>query len=137
MSISPKTSIDLGVYVNPIKTETLSLAGVAFQPGLRFWRFEPNAGMFWGTHLSFAAYDVGDKESTRKGFLAGPGVSWGYCWLISKRFSIGVELGIGILYMKDTKKVREPYFTEDEYIYHSERITIAPTKIDVSFIYLF
>lgn len=137
ISLNKKMSVDLGLYVNPIKTKTLSLMGIGFQPGLRFWRFEPNAGSFWGVHLSGAWYDVGNKSATRKGFLVGPGASWGHCWLISKRISIGVEIGLGILFMKDTKRPRETPDTEDEYIEHATRITLAPTKADVSFVYLF
>lgn len=137
ISVNAKTSMDLSLYVNPIKTDKLSLMGFGVQPGFRFWRFEPNAGSFWGVHLSAAWYDVGNKSATRKGFLVGPGASWGHCWLISKRFTIGVEIGVGILYMKDTKRPRSTPVTEDEYIYHSSRITVAPTKADVSFVYLF
>lgn len=137
IALTQKTSFDLGVYANPIKTEKLSLMGFGLQPGIRFWRFEPNAGTFWGVHLSGAWYDIGNKSKTRKGFLIGPGFSWGHCWLISKRFTIGLELGAGLLYMQDTKRARSTPYTEDEYIYHSKRLTVAPTKADVSFVYLF
>lgn len=137
IAVSQKTSLDIGLYANPIKTNKLSLMGFGVQPGFRFWRFEPNAGSFWGVHLSGAIYDLGNKSDTRKGFLVGPGFSWGHCWLISKRFTIGVEIGAGILYMQDTKRARYTDYTQDEYIYHSKRITVAPTKADVSFVYLF
>lgn len=137
IAVGLKTSFDLSLYANPISTSTLSMQGVGLQPGIRFWRFEPNAGSFWGVHLSTAYYNVGNKSATRKGFLVGPGASWGHCWLISKRFSIGVEIGLGILYMQDTKRPRSTPVTDDEYIYHSRRITLAPTKADVSFVYLF
>lgn len=137
IAVSQKTSFDLGIYANPIKTDKLSLMGFGVQPGFRFWRFEPNAGSFWGVHLSGMWYDIGNKSTTRKGFLVGPGFSWGHCWVISKRFTIGVEVGAGILYIHDAKRARETHYSQDEYIYHSKQITIAPTKADVSFVYLF
>lgn len=137
IAVSRKTSFDLGLYANPIKFDKFSIMGFGAQPGFRFWRFEPNAGSFWGVHLSGAWYDWGNKKNTRKGWLVGPGFSWGHCWVISKRFTIGVEIGAGILYMQDTKRPRETHYTEDEYIYHSKRIVVAPTKADVSFVYLF
>ncbi|MDE6499134.1 MAG: DUF3575 domain-containing protein [Rikenella sp.] len=72
IAVSRKTSFDLGLYANPIKFDKFSIMGFGAQPGFRFWRFEPNAGSFWGVHLSGAWYDWGNKKNTRNGWLVGP-----------------------------------------------------------------
>ena len=125
----------MGIYCHPIGgIENLIFTDLCYQ-GLRFWiilHFK-----FFILELFYFTSELNDKYNTRKGFLVGPGFSWGHCWLISKRFTIGVEIGAGILYMQDTKRPRSTDYTQDEYIYHSKRITVAPTKADVSFVYLF
>ncbi len=137
MAVGPKTSVDLSLYVNPISGKKYSSQLYAIQPGARFWRFEPNAGWFFGAHLSAGYYSVGGKQFTRKGYLVGPGGSAGYSLLISKRFTIGFEAGIGILYMSETKRDREVPITNDEYIHRINRFVLAPTKLGVNMVYLF
>lgn len=137
IGLSSKVSLDLAVMGNPLKTKDFSTQFAMFQPGVRFWLSEIQYANFIGVHLFTGIYDVGNAEFHTRGFTAGLGVSWGYNWYISRRFNIGVEIGVGVGYMKDT---RENYYTpdtDDHYIYHATRLAILPTKFAVNFVYLF
>jgi len=130
-------SIDLFAFGNPIKSSKMSMQAVGFQPAVRYWFYETGVGPFTSVHGSIAAYDIGNKYQHYKGVLFGVGVSYGYNWILSKRWSVGVELGVSALFMKNTRRDYTTHYTDDEYIHYNKSWTVAPSKADVSFIYLF
>ncbi len=67
----------------------------------------------------------------------GLGVSYGYAWMLSKRWNIALEAGIGLFHTEDTRRDPTVSDWEDEYIYRYRRWTLAPTKLEVSFSYIF
>lgn len=137
ISLNKKTSLDLALMGNPIKTDNFSLQFAAFQPGARFWLSQTNYAHFFGIHLTAAYYNVANTDYRYEGLTAGLGFSWGYAWLISKRMNIAIELGASVLYMSDKKQAVYTPPAQDLYIYHGRRIAVAPTKCEVSFVYLF
>ena len=110
---------------------------LALQPGLRRWLYEAYAGHFWAAHLAVARYNIGNAHWHYKGWLAGIGVSYGYAWLLSKRWNLSVEAGVGLYYMKDRKRDHCVPWTADEYIGHNRRLVLGPSKCEVAFTYLF
>ncbi|MFR6635582.1 MAG: DUF3575 domain-containing protein [Alistipes onderdonkii] len=66
-----------------------------------------------------------------KGNAYGLGVSYGYAWMLSKRWNIALEAGIGLFHTEDTRRDPTVSDWEDEYIYHNRRWTLAPTKLEV------
>ena len=107
------------------------------QAGVRFWRFEPNAGPFVGTYIAAGRYDMGNRRRHRKGMLAGAGASYGYCWMLAKRWSLIAEIGAGLYYVRDTRREYFTPWSEDEIIRRSRRLMLLPSKAEVSFSYLF
>ncbi|MDR2042049.1 MAG: DUF3575 domain-containing protein [Tannerella sp.] len=98
------------------------------QPELRWWTCEKFNGHFFGTHLHAGSFNVGGlaflpssigvtyAEPTAEwrfgtgirwqrfeGWLAGAGVSYGYHWILSDRFSLEFSLGAGYVYLKYDK----------------------------------
>ena len=82
-------------------------------------------------------YDLGSRTRRYKGHAYGLGVSYGYAWMLSKRWNIALEAGVGLYRTKDTRRDPTVGDWEDEYIYHYRRWTLAPTKLEVSFSHLF
>ena len=83
------------------------------QPELRWWYCEKFNGHFFGAHAFGGQYNVGGltflpdswgKKGVQikrfEGWLAGTGVSYGYHWILSNRFSLEFSLGVGYAYMK-------------------------------------
>ena len=109
----------------------------AVQLGGRYWFYESFVGHFLGQHLTYVGYDLGSRTRRYKGHAYGLGVSYGYAWMLSKRWNIALEAGVGLFHTEDIR--RDPTISdwEDEYIYHYRRWTLAPSKLELSFSYIF
>ena len=102
-----------------------------------YWFYESFVGHFLGQHLTYVGYDLGSRTKRYKGHAYGLGVSYGYAWMLSKRWNIALEAGIGLFHTEDTRHDPTVSDWEDEYIYRYRRWTLAPTKLEVSFSYIF
>lgn len=137
IAIANKWSVDVSGYWNPIETDALRTKILAVTAGVRRWRFEPHVGFFWGLHTTAAKYKVGRKDTRYNGWLAGIGSSVGYSWMLSKRWNFSLEEGLGVFYMKDTRWNPNTSPLDDVVLHHYRRVVIAPSKLEVSFSYLF
>ena len=111
-------TINLGVEVGLAKKWSLDLSGNyngwkfgdearmkhwLVQPEARYWLCEKFNGHFFGLHAHYADYNVGGLKFLSKnmenhryqGNLYGAGLSYGYQWLLSDRWSMEAVLGIG------------------------------------------
>ena len=79
----------------------------------------------------------GGSRRYYKGGMAGLGFSYGYAWLLSKRWNVTAEIGIGVFYMKDTRRDRIPPEYESIFIHHYKRWVVGPSRAEISFNYLF
>ena len=136
-TIDKKLSSDASFYWNPLRFDTFRSKLLVGQTGVRFWRFEPNVGSFLGTYIAAGNYDIGNRHRHHKGMLAGAGASYGYCWMLAKRWSLIAEIGAGLYYVRDTRREYFTPWSEDEIIRRSRRLMLLPSKAEVSFSYLF
>ena len=109
----------------------------AVQLGGRYWFYESFVGHFIGQHFTYVGYDLGSRTKRYKGHAYGFGVSYGYAWMLSKRWNIALEAGVGLYRTKDTWRDPTVSDWEDEYIYRYRRWTLAPSKMELSFSYIF
>ena len=87
--------------------------------------------------LSYANYLVGRRTRRYDGWACGAGVSYGYAWMLSNRWNITVEGGIGIYRTKDTQRDPTVSDRDVEYIRHARRWVLAPSRLEVAVCYLF
>ena len=137
VSVSDKWTIEASGYWNPINTSDLSMKFHAVQLGSRYWVYESFIGHFVGAHLSYVNYDLGSRNRRYEGKAYGLGFSYGYTWLLSTHWNVSVEAGVGLFHSRNTRRDPTVGDWEDEYIYRSRRWTLAPSKLEVSFCYLF
>ncbi len=109
----------------------------AVQIGSRYWLYESFVGHFVGGQLSYVGYDLGSRTRRYDGRAYGIGFSYGYAWMLSKRWFVILEAGIGLYRTRDTRRDPTVGDWDDEYIYHYRRWTLAPSRLEVSFSYLF
>lgn len=78
------------------------------QPELRYWLCERFNGHFFGIHGHYAEYNVGGfellgfkklKDYRYEGNLYGGGISYGYHWVLSNRWSIEATIGVGYAHL--------------------------------------
>lgn len=137
VSVADKWTVEASGYWNPICTDNFSIRFHAVQFGGRYWFYESFVGHFLGQHLTYVGYDLGSLRKRYDGRAYGLGVSYGYAWMLSKRWNVAIEAGISIFRTEDTRRDPTVGDWEDEYIYHSRRWTLAPSRLEVSFSYLF
>ena len=136
-ALTDNWSLELSGYWNPVNTASLSMNFHAVQLGGRYWFYESFVGHFLGQHLTYVGYGLGSRTKRYKGHAYGLGVSYGYAWMLSKRWNIALEAGIGLYHTRDTRRDPTVSDWEDEYIYHYRRWTLAPSKLELSFSYIF
>ena len=137
VSVADKWTVEASGYWNPVKTPSLSMNFHAVQLGSRYWFYESFVGHFVGGQLSYVSYDLGNRTRRYDGRAYGIGISYGYAWMLSKRWFVTVEAGVGLYRTKDTRRDPTVGDWDDEYIYHYRRWTLAPSRLEVSFSYLF
>jgi len=100
LRLQRQITLDLPFTLNPWtynKLENTKFKFLLFQPGLRYWDCEVFNGHFIGVHGHYAYFNVGHlpnplfsetmNQYRFEGQLAGMGISYGYHWLISPRWS--------------------------------------------------
>ena len=136
-TLDKKLSLDASLYWNPMKFDAFRSKLLIGQAGVRFWRFEPHAGPFFGAYAAAGRYDMGNRRRHHKGILAGAGASYGYSWMLGRRWSLIAEIGAGLYYVRDTRREYFTPWSEDEIIRRSRRLMLLPSKVEASLSYLF
>lgn len=137
VSVADKWSVEASGYWNPVKSSSLSMNFHAVQISGRYWLYESFVGHFVGGQLSYVGYDLGSRTKRYDGRAYGIGFSYGHAWMLSKRWFVTLEAGLGVYYTKDTRRDPTVGDWDDEYIYHYRRWTLAPSRLEVAFSYLF
>jgi long-subunit fatty acid transport protein len=123
------------------------------QPELRWWMCEKFEGHFFGAHFHTGQFNVGgltffpngmadgftDNEGEFhpdglqhkrfQGWLLGAGVSYGYHWILTDRFSLEFTLGFGYTYLNYDKYGYQNFDPKEagRYMHY-----LGPTKIGIT-----
>ena len=145
VKLSDRFTLEAGFHYNPFP------AGVDkrwkhwfVQPELRYWMCQPFGGHFFGAHLMYGVYNAGDmklplglfkgvRSSRYEGDFLGLGVSYGYHFILSPRWSIETSLGVGFLHI-GYERYRCLHCGEQTG--GGYKNFIAPTRAAVSLVYL-
>lgn len=95
-ALTDNWTVETSAYWNPIRTERLTTQVGAVQLGVRHWFYEDFVGHFLGLHASWVDYRIGNRRRTYDGRAYGIGISYGYAWILSKRWNLVVEAGAGL-----------------------------------------
>jgi len=148
-ALTPNIAVEMGLNMNT----TLEVYGAyngfdlkedkkwkhwIVQPEFRWWFCERFNGSYLGVHLHGGEFNVGGtgpftaiKNNRYDGYFYGAGISYGYQWMISKRWAF--ELGVGAGYARfeyDRYRCHEcsPKTGSGHYNY------FGPTKALISFV---
>ncbi len=151
LGIAPRWTVDVTGQLNAWKVGNESRwKHWAVQPELRYWLCDRFAGHFFGVHLHAGQYNVGGfngvynlfgtdarklEDSRYQGWFVGGGIAYGYSWILSRRWNLEAEIGIGYSYTRYDryncagcgKKV------ESDKPHHY----VGPTKAALNLIYVF
>ena len=119
-SLEKAVTLDVSGNYNPWRFDDKQWKHWLVQPEIRYWTCEKFEGSFFGLHGHFAEFNVGGfgflpvagyadgkgfiggnsheeslKHNRYQGTLYGAGVSYGYQWIIGKRWNIEATIGGG------------------------------------------
>lgn len=139
VAIGSQWTGDLLLNYNPWQfSNNKKLKHWMIQPELRYWTCEKMFGHFFGLHGIYSKYNMGGikmlglGDYRYEGYLVGGGISYGYQWILSDRWSLETTIGLGYLFMDYSK-----YRCEEcgEKISDEIKNYFGPTKLGVSLIY--
>lgn len=135
VGIAPKMTIDLSGTYNPFRFhDNKKIMNWTIQPEWRFWTCQRFVGHFFGVHAHYGKYNGGLKKYRYDGWLAGAGISYGYQWIIGKRWNLETEIGVGYAYLDFDKYIRNKC---GRFVESNHKNYVGPTKLSVSFMYFF
>ena len=118
---------------------------ILVQPEFRLWTCERFNGSFFGLHAHWATFITRGldlpagmlpalKENAYEGYLWGAGLSYGYQWILGKRWSFEATVGAGYarIHYKEKPCTRCATVREE-----GNKNYFGPTKFGLSFIYFF
>lgn len=135
MTLDRKWSLHLPVYYNPfVFRDNKKLQNFTLMPGVRYWLLESYVNGFVGANAIGSKYHITWKNSRYEGQAYGMGISAGYAWLLSPRWNLEIEGGIGLVWADYTEYESEECGRQKgEYT----RWMAVPGKLALSLIYLF
>lgn len=138
VKLDTKVSFNMPLSFSPVMAKQVGWQNICFSPGARFWTNELYNGSFVSVYGSAAYYRIRYDGWNRQGWATGLGVSYGYSHLISKRWNLEVEVGVSAIYTEFDKTRNLQYgIFEDEYWWRKRQVMIVPSKLKISFGYLF
>ena len=145
VKLSNRFTLETGFHYNPFPAgENKRWKHWFLQPELRYWKCQPYGGHFFGAHLIYGVYNVGNmklplglfkgvRSSRYEDDFMGAGISYGYHFILSPRWSIEASLGVGFLH---TGYERYRCLHCGEKTGSGNKNFIAPTKAAVSLVYV-
>lgn len=132
-TISSRLSIDLSVAANPFKIkENLYYRHIRLQPELRYWLDTPLSRHYIGFTAFYSTYDAGYKKQGYFGDSYGTGLTYGYNWILSRRWNFELGAGIGAIryrLARYTPGTIHPQPDDTGWI-------VAPVKLGIAFVYV-
>ena len=149
IGLGKRSTLDLGAGYNPWNLEGSESNNKKLVHWLgnleyRYWLCERFSGHFFGIHALGTQYNIAQRELPLlfgkdsknyryEGYGYGGGLSYGYQWILSKRWSMEANIGVGytrLHYDKyECKKCGEKLGTEN-------RNYFGPTKAGISLVYI-
>lgn len=144
LAIGEKTSLDISGNYNDFKLSNDKMwKHWLVQPEFRFWTCDRFNGSFWGIHAMGGEYNwanlhlpfgvaKGLRDHRYEGWYVGGGISYGYQWVLSNRWSLEATIGVGYMHI-----YHEKYECGDCSPRLSKGHTnyFGPTKLGLSFLF--
>lgn len=155
-SVAPRWTIGLEGGYHPWtfdKEKNIKAKHFLVSPEVRYWFCESFHGHFLGLNANYTRYNVGGVHvlnafheseadgifidsclnSRVEGWAAGAGLTYGYAWIISPRWNMELNLGLGYWYAAyDRFENRKCGMFQDSAVRH----VLGLTDLGLSFIYM-
>lgn len=100
-AFSPRMSLDVSVAGCPFAiSDNVYYKHLRIQPELKYWPGSLMAGHYIGVTAAYTTFDIGLK---RKGFYGDAyiaGLTYGYNWILARRWNLELSAGLGAAYYR-------------------------------------
>ncbi len=132
--LSRHFTLNLEAAANPLKSGDTKLHLVGFMPEARYWfSGRPQARHFVGLMALGAGYDISNDGKNHKGDIFGFGPTYGYSFVLGRRWSLEATVGAGLVRYRDKKwntGESQPARPNDK------KTALAPLKLGLTFVYI-
>ena len=143
--LGKKTTLDISGGYNPWtldKGDNRKVRHFVVKPEFRYWLCERFQGHFFGVHAGYGEYNISavhiplvetSRDDRYQGWGAGVGISYGYSWILGRRWNLEATIGVGYVYF-DYK--RYDCVTCGPFRNAASKHYFGPTKLGISLIYM-
>lgn len=140
VALGKKMTLDVSGNYNPWEfSDNRQLKHWLVQPELRYWLCERFYGHFFGLHAHYAEANVSNLDIfgmghyRYEGNIYGAGISYGYQWILGKRWSMEATIGVGYARIDYDKYNCGKCGSKLD---SGHKNYIGPTKVGLSIIYV-
>ncbi len=132
--LSRRFTVNVEAATNPFTVSDYKLYATAFMPEVRFWPAgRPQARHFIGAMALGAIYDLHYDGTSHDGNAVGAGLTYGYCFVLGKRWSLETTLGAGLLRFREKKTPDGQPVSE---VPNHSKTIFAPLKAGITLTYI-
>lgn len=119
---------------NHLKIFNIDTRGAMITPEVRYWfSARPQAGHFVGIAGIGCHYNFEIGDNRHKADLYGGGLTYGYSFVLSRRWSLETTLGVGMAHVQEMRWDKDVYEPDEANV---KRWNPIPIKAGVTFVYL-
>lgn len=150
VALAPRWTLELSGAYNPFnlrgsETNNKKLVHWVASPEFRYWTCQRFNGHFLGIHGLYGQYNIGgynfpmlfgsgSRDFRYEGQVMGGGVSYGYSFLLGRRWNLELTVGVGVLYLNyDRYESPKCGILLEPGI---RRLFFGPTKVGISLSFL-
>jgi len=112
LKVNKRLSLAMDAHYNWYKSgQSKRLRHWIISPELRYWLCNPLSGHFFGVHALGGEFNIGDvklpllmfpetDDNRYEGYTIGAGISYGYHKILSPRWGLEMNIGLGFMHSK-------------------------------------
>ena len=135
IKVAPLWTAEMNVMYKPwhFLPDNKKMGGLLIQPEIRYWLCQPFYHDYIGFHIHYGDYNGGFSRYRYQGNLFGAGFSYGYQWILGRKWNLEVNAGLGYARMNYDKYERPKCGL---FIGKDSKNYFGITKIGISLIYI-
>ena len=132
-AISSRFTLDLSGTATPFKYKPdFYFRHIRLQPELRYWLLTPLSRHYVGFTAFYSTYDVGYKKRGYFGDSYAAGLTYGYNWILSRRWNFELSAGLGAIHYRLARYTPGTAHPEP----NDAGCIVAPVKLGIAFVYI-
>lgn len=132
-SLTPRISLNISAAGSPfVLGKDIYLKHFRIQPEIKYWFQTLLAGHYIGVTATYTSFDLALKNKGYYGDALLPGLTYGYSWILSRRWNMEVSAGIGVVHYRMARYAPGTPPGEP----NESGWMVAPVKLAFSFIYV-